>query len=48
MGFRRIGTAATAVAGLAAAALLLTACGGSSSGGSGGTSGALQPGVPNR
>ena len=40
MGFRRIGPAAYAAAGLAAAALLLTACGGGSSGGSSASGGA--------
>src|SRR6476619_4295517 len=40
MGFRRIGPAAYAAAGLAAAALVLTACGGGSSGGSSASGGA--------
>src|SRR3954451_22603140 len=43
MGFRRIGPAAYAAAGLAAAALLLTACGGSSSGGGSSASGGASP-----
>ena len=43
MGFRRIGPAAYAAAGLAAAALLLTACGGSSSGGGSASGGASTP-----